>query len=80
MPEVSAEVQPTDANISEPVTAKNVIHNCCKWKYLPYEIWMIILVDYGAKAEDLAALERCCKWFSLTWTSAGMWSSPRIFG
>ena len=45
--------------------------NICKWRCLPYELWMTILVEYGAKAEDLVSLEKCCKWLGLTWTTAG---------
>lgn len=42
--------------------------NISDWIYLPYELWFIILVQYGLTAKDLANLDYCCKWFSSpTW-------------
>ena len=32
--------------------------------YLPKEIWLKILVNYGVSAKDLSSLECSCKWFS----------------
>lgn len=34
------------------------------WTHLPYEIWLIILVDYGLTAKDFLKLDYCCKWFN----------------
>ena len=34
---------------------------------LPREIWLMILVNYGITAKDLAQLEMSCKWFSTCW-------------
>ncbi len=74
MPEVLEPAKElTDEEKSEPVPQKTGIQNTArKWRYLPYEIWIIILVEYGLESEDLLMLEKCCKWFSLTWTSAGI--------
>ena len=32
--------------------------------YLPKELWLKILVNYGITATDLSNLDRSCKWFS----------------
>jgi hypothetical protein len=37
------------------------------WTFLPYELWLIILVDYGLTSRDFAKLDRCCKWFRNPW-------------
>lgn len=37
------------------------------WFRLPYELWLTVLVDYGASAGDLVGLEYSAKWFSNGW-------------
>ena len=37
------------------------------WSFLPFELWLIILVDYGLTARDIAKLDLCCKWFGNLW-------------
>ena len=37
------------------------------WLYLPYEIWLMILVDYDITSRDLVNLDRTCKWFKFSW-------------
>lgn len=37
------------------------------WAHLPYEIWLIILVDYGLTSKDFLQLDYCCKWFNSSW-------------
>ena len=34
------------------------------WLNLPYELWLLILGEYGLTAKDLANLEMTCSWFS----------------
>ena len=35
--------------------------------FLPKELWLAILVNYGLSAEDLVNLELACKWFNICW-------------
>ena len=35
--------------------------------YLPKELWLNILVNYGVSSMDLVSLDRSCKWFSTCW-------------
>ena len=37
------------------------------WTYLPYEVWLTILVDYGVAGRDLVNLDYTCRWFSNCW-------------
>ena len=37
------------------------------WTYLPHEVWLKILVDYGVAGRDLVNLDYTCKWFSNCW-------------
>lgn len=47
------------------------------WLYLPYELWLSILVDYGISGKDLVNLEYTCKWFSNCW--GGKLSDQNLF-
>jgi len=73
MPEIleSRQDKVTDKSKTGESQIAKAQNNICKWRFLPYELWTIILVEYGIKAKDLVALEKCCKWFGLTWTTAG---------
>ncbi len=33
------------------------------WSFLPYELWLTILVDYGLTSNDFINLDYSCKWF-----------------
>ena len=35
--------------------------------FLPRELWLTLLVNYGLSAVDLANLEIACKWFNVCW-------------
>lgn len=64
MPEIDlepeAEVQTTSQNLFEVYSLRRqTVH----WTYLPYELWLTILVDYGLTAKDLLHLDYTCKWF-----------------
>ena len=37
------------------------------WLWLPYELWLGILVDHGVTASDLVHLDYACKWFGNCW-------------
>lgn len=37
------------------------------WFYLPKELWLKILVNYGVSSRDLVSLDRSCRWFSTCW-------------
>ena len=37
------------------------------WPYLPNEIWLMILADYGLTSRSLVNLDRTCKWFKCSW-------------
>lgn len=65
MPEVEIEeLQIRTSNEPREVTVKS---RASDWSFLPFELWLIILVDYGLNAKDIAKLDLCCKWFSNPW-------------
>ena len=70
MPEVIIEYARREQNVgsckisSQPKKLPKLDAN---WLYLPYELWLSILVDYGVTGEDLVNLEYTCKWFSNCW-------------
>ena len=39
----------------------------CIFDWLPKEVWLNILVNYGVSSVDLAHLEMTCRWFNICW-------------
>ena len=64
MPEVEFEPLTLQQN---PVEVRPLKRITGVWTYLPYELWLIVLVDYGLTAKDLLHLDFSCKWFSTSW-------------
>lgn len=50
----------------------------CNWTFLPYELWLMILVDYGLDSKDFANLDYCCKWFGSTWRGRQIICNSRV--
>ena len=60
MPEVELEPLPAQQN---PVESRELKRRTSNWTFLPYELWLNVLVDYGLTSKDLINLDYCCKWF-----------------
>lgn len=71
------EVRPTPTSSNEPRAVKSRENI---WTFLPSELWLIILVDYGLTSKDLVKLDRCCKWFSNPWQGKIICNSRPILG
>lgn len=44
--------------------------------YLPKEVWLNILVNYGLSSVDLAHLEMTCRWFNVCWDDSKSLATP----
>ena len=51
------------SSVAVPVVKKKVVKQEVNWLNLPYELWLLVLVEYGLTATDLAKLEMTCTWF-----------------
>ena len=61
-----------DPRVSQRLSAASISTDTCtavraNWLYLPYEIWLMILVDYDVTSRDLVHLDKTCKWFRSSW-------------
>lgn len=70
MPEILLPCQqcPSDKGPLAERKQRSYITTCTvDWLYLPYELWLTILADYGITSGDLFNLDRTCKWFKCCW-------------
>lgn len=78
MPEFGIDLEELDVGpTNESRVVKNRENN---WTFLPYELWLIVLVDYGLTSKDFAKLDRCCKWFSNPWQGKEICNSRPVLG
>ena len=68
MPELELEVWTENSSLSDGhLKRTSTSRDTSNWTFLPAEIWLLVLVDYGVTSKDLVHLDYCCKWFSNSW-------------